>query len=115
MTMKELISRQVVLAEVAAWLEGLQDKHLIAILEEIPVENFPRWISVEERLPTLGDASANELVICVCRGEDGKPIAEEVHAWHFDVVRRMAPCFTHWMPMNALFSLLPEPTKEDRS
>lgn len=72
----------------------------------------PKWISVEERLPTSEDTSANGLVICVCRGEDDKPIVEEVHAWHIDVVRRMAPCFTHWMPMNWLVSLLPEPPKE---
>ena len=72
----------------------------------------PKWVSVEERLPTSEDTSANGLVICVCRGEDNKPIAEEVHAWHVDVVRRMAPCFTHWMPMKQLFSLLSEPPKE---
>jgi hypothetical protein len=98
--------------ELSAQCRGTLLYDALTYIQQLEAQ-VPKWIDVEERLPTLEDASANELVICVCRDEDNKPIAEEVHAWHVDTVRRMAPCFTHWMPMNQLFSLLPELPKED--
>lgn len=84
-------SEQIALFEAAAsMIESLQTQ-----LESVQ----PKWISVEERLPERDDASAGELVLCICADGDGKPCAKEIHAWHYSVVRRMAQCFTHWMPL----------------
>ena len=65
----------------------------------------PKWISVEDRLPTKDDASAGGLVLCICCDENGKPMMKEMHAWHWSVVKDFHDCFTRWMP-------LPEPPKE---
>jgi hypothetical protein len=48
---RELVSRQVVLAEVREWFDqrGIDGENLLAVLEQIPSESG--WISVEERLP----------------------------------------------------------------
>ena len=66
----------------------------------------PKWISVEERLPTKDDASAGGLVLCICCDENGKPIMIETRAWHWSVVKDFPDCFTHWMQ-------LPEAPKEE--
>ena len=56
----------------------------------------PRWISVEERLPTRADANPNESVLAIQK-DDGF-----ARAWLWDIVVRYYGEFTHWMP-------LPEP------
>lgn len=106
--MKELISRQVVLAEVKAWFDerDMGGSHLLAVLEQIPVEG--NWISVEERLP--------EECLYVIVYLQGKSHNDNKDIWHID-----ADYFedgdwhrypengyykpTHWMP-------LPQPPEE---
>ena len=60
----------------------------------------PRWISVEERLPTRADANPNESVLAIAK-DDGF-----ARAWIWDIVERYYGEFTYWMP-------LPEEPKEE--
>lgn len=101
--MKELISRQVVLAEVREWLDqrGIDGAHLVAVLEQIPSEGG--WISVEERTPeTLRD-----VLLFVRLGPErfiqmGWFIECEWHDREGNIYGEV----THWMP-------LPVAPKED--
>ena len=52
----------------------------------------PRWIPVEERLPTRADANPNESVLAIQK-DDGF-----ARAWIWDIVERYYGEFTYWMP-----------------
>lgn len=56
----------------------------------------PRWISVEERLPTEKDANPNKSILAI---EIREGIARE---WIWDSVALYPKSFTHWMPMPKL-------------
>lgn len=53
----------------------------------------PRWISVEERLPTEADANPYESVLAIAK-DDGF-----ARSWVWDLVERYPNWFTHWMPL----------------
>ena len=57
------------------------------------------WISVKDGLPTEEDSTSG-MVLAVENDEE-----RHVKPWHWEIVRKYATEFTHWMP-------LPEPPKE---
>ena len=109
--MKELISRQVVLAEVKAWFDerDMGGSHLLAVLEQIPVEG--NWISVEERLPEF------DIDVLVFATGDFRSVititSYSDHLHGFNIKGWVSPwqyfhknyTITHWMP-------LPQPPEE---
>ena len=104
--MKELVSRQVVLAEVREWFDqrGIDGEHLLAVLEQIPSEGG--WVSVEERLPEEGE----KVIVLGVRGGMQTGIfrgARRNHKWEWK--KHTVLEVVCWMPQDAL----PEPPKED--
>ena len=102
--MKELISRQVVLAEVKTWFDDrdMDGSHMLAVLENIPIEG--EWISVKEKLPK----DYEDVVIIMRDGASSwyRVAYREYGGWSFGGGRRVNDEVTHWMP-------LPEPPKEE--
>ena len=83
--------------EAIYWIENLsgswdgqyreaRDMAIAALREQ------PRWIPVEERLPTRADANPNESVLAIQK-DDGF-----ARAWIWDIVERYYGEFTYWMP-----------------
>lgn len=108
--MKELISRQVVLAEVGEWLDqrGIDGAHLLAVLEQIPIEGG--WISVEERLPEHGECVA---ILLEREYHSAVLLVPAIGQWHYSCggywthsEKFPGAKVTHWFP-------LPEKTKEE--
>lgn len=68
-------------------------------IEEAPTIETPRWISLDERLPTKEDSDKDEHILGFTK--DGF-----MGCWNWeDVARFCREDFTHWMPM-------PEPPKD---
>lgn len=93
--MKELISRQVVLAEVREWLDqrGIDGAHLLAVLEQIPSEGG--WISVEEKLPDR----PGEVFVTIAKytGVAFFRCDGTFETWS-GMVFKPGDMLTHWMP-----------------
>lgn len=101
--MSELVSRQVVLAEVREWFDqrGIDGEHLLAVLEQIPSESG--WISVEKRLPE--HEVRVQLGYSRMQFVDLGYLDREDMDWYDEYDNRVARP-THWMPLH-------EPPKED--
>ena len=72
----------------------------VAYIEHLEAQ-IPKWISVEERLPTEEDAPGDGRVLCVISKAAGS-LAGERRAYHWEMVANHPTWFAHWMP-------LPEP------
>lgn len=87
------------------------DRDALALIERLESERnaalakVPRWISVEERLPTEEDANEEGRVACVLSKMYGS-MAGERRFYPWDIIASHPTLFAYWMS-------LPEPPKGD--
>lgn len=76
----------------------------LALIEHLEAK-IPKWISVEERLPTKEDATDEGKVLCILSKLYGS-MAGNCRTYDWDIVKQHPVLFSHWMSF-------PEPIKEN--
>ena len=104
-TVKKIVNLEPIIKELADWClvsKGLECRTLGIVIDKLraaPAVEIPKWISVSDRLPKIGET------VLVCDANEGYVNAWEycgLDEWLHDSTLWLTEDITHWMP-------LPEP------